>query len=140
MENKNCFIYGFAVIGVFSTIIFIILLGIFGYLWISDPFELRSSEQVIVNTTTGDESQDSTEITSPTVSETETYNFTIPKQYENLLAAVGITKEDIERQDPKILEACIEQKLGSERTAQLKEGTMNPGISDAIALKKCIKK
>lgn len=146
-RKGGCFLYGFAIIGVFATLLFACIIAIGAYLWVADPFGLRVffDENTTITTSTTTYEADTTAATSAVAPSTDSMVTTaeldvaITPEQEALLSAVGLDIETLAAQDPVALEACVSAKVGAERSAALQAQEVTPGIADVLALKSCIK-
>lgn len=96
-------------------VIFLILIVIGGYVFVTDPFELRSMFSPSSEMRTEAEMNASFE-----ASEGGESRFSAPQRV--MLEAYGIDPDEVPTSLTSEQEACVESKLGSSRVAEIKAG------------------
>lgn len=130
-KGKSCWLYGLATIGGCALLVFA---------------GICISIITLVLKSTGDGFHVSNTYTDPATGEevvvTTTYSFREAVgggfSVYQLLRDEGISLEDIQTQDPDVLEACMYAEVGEARVIEVYNGAM-PIASDIAALRTCIK-
>lgn len=132
--------YFFVTLGVLFFIL--ILIGV--YLFMADPFGVKPllgnlgiSPGAAVNIITGKQTAPAT-ATSPTTTKTTTKNPLITPEQEKTLQSMGIDTAKLPTEITPALEDCFTQKLGAQRTAEIKQGSAITPV-DFLKASSCVK-
>lgn len=130
-KKPSCWLYGFATIGILSTIVGLLCMILLMMVWSNiKPFLSEG------NSASSTYSFDLQAVTTPPIGEDG--KILLSEEHMRLLQLVGIDPAKVQGQDPKVLKACAVAELGAERVAALESGQAEPTMSDFMAIKTCV--
>ncbi len=129
---KKFFTIFFVVLGV----IFFCLLLAAAYVWVADPFGLRSSNESMIETVKS-EVVPPEEGATAEVSATPNQNQNLTPEQENALRFIGIDPMALPEEITPEQQACFERTLGVDRVAEIKAGDA-PSAIEIFKAKECL--
>jgi hypothetical protein len=116
-----------------GVIFFVILIGIM-YIWIADPFNIRS---FIPNNISPIEVIKSTIKSNDVIIDNIDKNPLLSEEQEAQLEALNINPSDLPSEITPEMEECFIKQLGTQRTNEIIQGAQ-PGINDFLKSRSCL--